>query len=51
MQRGIGETPEPPRLVDTKRLRRVGQMLAAVPFIEGAALGGVGNGGADDEIG
>ena len=51
MQRGIADAPEPPRLLDAKRLGGVGQMLSAVPLIERRAFGGVGNGGANDEIG
>jgi len=36
---------------DAERLRRVGQMLLAVPPVEGRTFGGIGDGGANDEIG
>src|SRR6202007_659342 len=51
MQRGIVHAPEPPRLLDAERLDRVGQMLPVIPRIKRFALGRIGNGGADDEIG
>ena len=51
MQRGIADAPETPGLFDAELLRRVGQMLLAIPPVERRALGGIGDGGANDEIG
>jgi hypothetical protein len=51
MQRGIGKTPEPPRLLHAERLGSIGQMLAFISLVERLATGGMGNGGADDKIG
>src|SRR6266446_10789634 len=51
VDRGIADAPEPPSLLHAKRLHRVGQVLAAIPRVKRRALGGIGNGGADDEKG
>ena len=51
MQARIGKAPEPLGLGDAERLRRVGQMLLAVPRVKRRALGAIGNGSTDDEIG
>src|SRR5216683_2252271 len=51
MQRGIAEAPEPPGFFDAEGFCGVGKMLLAVPAVEGCPFGGIGDGGANDEIG
>src|SRR6267154_3426954 len=50
MQRGIAEAPEAPRLFHAERFCGVGKMLLAIPPVEGCPFGGIGDGGANDEI-
>src|SRR3977135_3512758 len=51
MQRGIADTPEPPRLRGAERLYGIGKMLALIPLIERLAFCRIGDRGANDEIG
>ena len=51
MQRGIAEAPEASGLFHAERFCRVRKMLLAVPAVEGCPFGGIGDDGANDEIG